>query len=754
MRDSSDRKERARFIPDLDYGRRMIHRRDERVAELDVLEQDAIRLEGPIYGSQDLAAGISVIIPSHRGRDRIEHTLNALARQTLPWSDYEVIIVANGPKDGTEDVVRAWSDHHPDLLIRYFWTPFASAGGARNKGLALARRKYLTFVDDDDDLEGRYLAALYEIASPRVVAVAPIIDRESSGRVTIASSLNARILSLGSGRLSLNKYPWLLGFNASKMIATELARSMRFNPSLSSGEDVAYWADLLNHADLEIELVKSVTDAGYIRVLRSESVSRQELTFQFAVKDRLAVIKQLGGYEAVEGGSGHAARRSLVDAQIGFIARFAQDNPDSMDAVADEIVASGVRGFPWTKLNTSPPRHLAISYCFAPFSDTSAVVAAKAIAERRRVVDVITNDMSAVRRRDPAVSELANRWIRSVEIIDSRPAFADWNLISDFAQKALQVAERNNVLNLGYESMYSRALWVGSHVAAALFKLRHNRVHWSAEFSDPLSRGADGRARPGAIVENDTSRALMAAVKAYGFAVDGIETLFELAEVSTYIFADELIFTNENQLEYMLSLRLPDGLAELVRKKATVREHPQPAASAYTVSPTSYPVPLETVNIGYFGSFYPSRGIDDVLIAIANLPVEVRRHLRFHVFSNKRDDVEARSLALGVGDCVYANPYLDYMEFLNATTKFDVLLVNDVERGPELAINPFLPSKLSDYRGSGSDIWAIYDEGSVLSREPARYKDPVGSAAALQGTLIAIVNDWLHKQNTGNGSRS
>ena len=61
------------------------------------------------------------------------------------------------------------------------------------------------------------------------------------------------------------------------------------------------------------------------------------------------------------------------------------------------------------------------------------------------------------------------------------------------------------------------------------------------------------------------------------------------------------------------------------------------------------------------------------------------------------------------------------MEFLNLTTKFDVLLVEDSDKG-NFKLNPYLPSKLSDYQGSDAAIWGICEEGSIMDSLNLDYK--------------------------------
>ena len=53
--------------------------------------------------------------------------------------------------------------------------------------------------------------------------------------------------------------------------------------------------------------------------------------------------------------------------------------------------------------------------------------------------------------------------------------------------------------------------------------------------------------------------------------------------------------------------------------------------------------------------------------------------------------------------------FAEYLDFLNLTTKFDVLIATDLSTYDNFKINPYLPSKIADYTGSGRDIWMIYE---------------------------------------------
>ena len=97
---------------------------------------------------------------------------------------------------------------------------------------------------------------------------------------------------------------------------------------------------------------------------------------------------------------------------------------------------------------------------------------------------------------------------------------------------------------------------------------------------------------------------------------------------------------------------------------------------------------------------------------------------------------------LDIEDNFIIKEQVSFLEFLNLTTKFDVLLANDLVSEGNFKINPYLPSKVADYSQSGSDIWIIYEEGSPLSKEDVKYKSMVKDYTSSREILIKILEDY------------
>ena len=113
------------------------------------------------------------------------------------------------------------------------------------------------------------------------------------------------------------------------------------------------------------------------------------------------------------------------------------------------------------------------------------------------------------------------------------------------------------------------------------------------------------------------------------------------------------------------------------------------------------------INIGYFGSFYARRNESDLFRLLKNEKVFL------HVFTYKTF-VSITEQAPEYADRVKVYPLVPYLQMLNVCSKMDYLLVSDMVFPYE--INPFLPSKLADYRTAQVPVLALVHGNSPLSR--------------------------------------
>src|SRR5699024_6667943 len=242
---------------------------------------------------------------------------------------------------------------------------------------------------------------------------------------------------------------------------------------------------------------------------------------------------------------------------------------------------------------------------------------------------------------------------------------------------------------------------------------RHNPgVKWVAEFSDPLHKDVNAHQRYAPIEDDEYIEGLKRDTdpEYHGLLNDNV---FNLCEVLPFLYADELIFTNTHQLKYMME-RFDPELQEMIRKKATVSQHPTPPAALYSLVQSYYKLDDTVINLAYFGNFYDTRGFRQIELVAKQLYDKGINNFRIHVFTNLNGKTMQFHKGSDFRDYIVLNPYVSYFEFLNLSDRLDILMIFDAQTIGIKPFNPYVPSKLSDYRGSSSFVWAFTEPGSVL----------------------------------------
>ncbi len=122
----------------------------------------------------------------------------------------------------------------------------AGLGHARNVGLGAARGTYVTYVDDDDWITPWFLAGLLAHRGRRHRARragqrhARRRDRPTDDP-DLDNYATRRLLPFAGQTVTCDQVAAALSYNAGKLLPTRLARSLRYDESLRSGEDFVYW---------------------------------------------------------------------------------------------------------------------------------------------------------------------------------------------------------------------------------------------------------------------------------------------------------------------------------------------------------------------------------------------------------------------------------------------------------------------------------------------------------------------------------
>ena len=91
---------------------------------------------------------ISIIMPTFNRKAVLSFAIDALCKQTITYSDYELIIVSDGSTDGTNDLLVNKKKEVP-FSLSYISQDHKGVGAARNLGIREAKGDIILFMGDD-----------------------------------------------------------------------------------------------------------------------------------------------------------------------------------------------------------------------------------------------------------------------------------------------------------------------------------------------------------------------------------------------------------------------------------------------------------------------------------------------------------------------------------------------------------------------------------------------------------------------------
>jgi glycosyltransferase involved in cell wall biosynthesis len=124
---------------------------------------------------------ISVVIPTYQRCASVRRALEALSVQTLPASNFEVIVSIDGSNDGTSELVAEFAAPY---VLRGLWQAHAGRASACNVGITASRGEITVLLDDDmEPLPGclQEHCRAHEAPQPRAIigAVPVALDEHS-----------------------------------------------------------------------------------------------------------------------------------------------------------------------------------------------------------------------------------------------------------------------------------------------------------------------------------------------------------------------------------------------------------------------------------------------------------------------------------------------------------------------------------------------------------------------------------------------
>lgn len=185
---------------------------------------------------------VSIITPCYNGEKYIAQTIDSVIAQT--YKEWEMIIVDDGSKDGSAELVRKYMENEP--RIKFIQQANAGSAAARNNGIRSCEGQYIALLDADDLWEPEFLEEQIKFMKEKnatcVYCSYRCIDEDSNEilspvickpEITTKDMMITNYIGCLSGLYDSSKH--------GKIYLREELKSMR--------DDYAYWLDIVKLDD-------------------------------------------------------------------------------------------------------------------------------------------------------------------------------------------------------------------------------------------------------------------------------------------------------------------------------------------------------------------------------------------------------------------------------------------------------------------------------------------------------------------------
>ncbi len=148
---------------------------------------------------------LSIIIPVYNVEKYVEKCLRSCAEQDLPSVEYEIIVVNDGTKDNSLDIVERVAKDYSNIKI--ISQENAGLSAARNKGLSIAKGEYIWFIDSDDWIEKNCLQKIISKCVDNELDILGISAANVINGKIFRRFINEDTATLRGRDVLLSKYP-------------------------------------------------------------------------------------------------------------------------------------------------------------------------------------------------------------------------------------------------------------------------------------------------------------------------------------------------------------------------------------------------------------------------------------------------------------------------------------------------------------------------------------------------------------------
>ncbi len=232
---------------------------------------------------------LSIIVPVYKVEEFLSTCIESVLAQSL--HDWELILIDDGSPDNCPAICESYAKQDSRIIVIHQENKGVST--ARNRGLDIARGKYITFVDSDDYLApncySRLLSALQREEAD--MAICGFLYKYPNGS-TMPRNASGEEELLSAHELISRTFdiPWSIRcVTYNKVFKAHLLKNIRFRPELSCSEDTYFLHEcLLTHKITAIFIKEPL----YVSYQRPGSAMHGGLSLQ-SIETSLDIHKQI-----------------------------------------------------------------------------------------------------------------------------------------------------------------------------------------------------------------------------------------------------------------------------------------------------------------------------------------------------------------------------------------------------------------------------------------------------------------------------
>ncbi|WP_183117383.1 CDP-glycerol glycerophosphotransferase family protein [Brochothrix thermosphacta] len=229
---------------------------------------------------------LSIIVPVYNVQGYLHDCIESLMEQNMDNHLYEIILLNDGSNDKSGEIVSSFSKLYENIRGYHFEN--SGLGATRNKGIKLAKGKYIAFLDSDDFVPKKAYSSLIESAEfNNAEIVTSPVERFEDGKYT-RSGLHKKVDFTKKTGITLQENTSLFYDTTStnKIYNREyLKKNNIYFPEKIVYEDIYFTMTAYSKAQT-INIIENVTYIWRIRSGETISISQDRFNIQ-SYKDRI-----------------------------------------------------------------------------------------------------------------------------------------------------------------------------------------------------------------------------------------------------------------------------------------------------------------------------------------------------------------------------------------------------------------------------------------------------------------------------------